>query len=284
MMSVIVTTIGPTQFGRMCRTMIRMSLAPEAFAASTNSFSRSERKTPLTMRASPVQKRNARMSPTFDGWEIVIGPSCESFDRGRPRRREQDGEAGQREDEVGEAHEQVVHRAAVVAGDGADHGPDQGREHGDEDRDPERGPEAEDDAAQVVATEQVGADQWWSSSVGSAAMLFRSSSSYPYGAICLAKIATSASRMRTMRLATASRCRKKRMRAYAHWLRALSSTPLSCEREVGAGPVGSSGSAIAPAPARRRRAARAGHVHGLVVLGALSAVGMRSVIAHRGSR
>ena len=60
--------------------MIRMSLAPDAFAASTNSFSRSDRNTPRTMRARPVQKRKARMSPTFIGWEIVNGPTCESLD------------------------------------------------------------------------------------------------------------------------------------------------------------------------------------------------------------
>ena len=78
-MSVIVTAIGPTQLGRMCRKMILLSLAPAAFAASTNSFSRRDRKTPLTIRASPVQKRNARMSATFTGWESVTGPTWESL-------------------------------------------------------------------------------------------------------------------------------------------------------------------------------------------------------------
>ena len=66
MISVMLTTIGPTQFGSMCRKMIRGSLAPAAFAASTNSFSRSERKSPRTMRASPIQKRSARMMPDLE--------------------------------------------------------------------------------------------------------------------------------------------------------------------------------------------------------------------------
>ena len=55
--SVPLTMIGPSVFGRMCRNMIRMSPAPTAFAASTYSFSRSERKTPRTMRAIGVQKK-----------------------------------------------------------------------------------------------------------------------------------------------------------------------------------------------------------------------------------
>ena len=51
--------------------MIRMSLAPAAFAASTNSFSRSERNSPRTTRASATQKRSARMTPIFIGCGIV---------------------------------------------------------------------------------------------------------------------------------------------------------------------------------------------------------------------
>ena len=54
-------------FGSMCRPMIRTSLAPLAFAASTYSFSRSERNTPRTMRAIDVQKSSARMTPTLSG-------------------------------------------------------------------------------------------------------------------------------------------------------------------------------------------------------------------------
>ena len=45
------TTMGPTAFGSMCRKMIRGADAPDARAASTNSFSRSERNSPRTIRA-----------------------------------------------------------------------------------------------------------------------------------------------------------------------------------------------------------------------------------------
>ena len=57
------TTIGPMLLGSMCRNMICRSPAPAAFAASTNSFSRSERNVPRTTRARFTQRRNARMSP-----------------------------------------------------------------------------------------------------------------------------------------------------------------------------------------------------------------------------
>ena len=57
--SVAATTIGPIVFGSMCRNMIRTSPAPAAFAASTYSFSRSDRKLPRTIRAMlrPEQQR-----------------------------------------------------------------------------------------------------------------------------------------------------------------------------------------------------------------------------------
>ncbi len=60
--SVALTTIGPSAFGSMCRSMIRRSPDPAAFAASTYSFSRSERKLPRTIRASCVQKSSASMN------------------------------------------------------------------------------------------------------------------------------------------------------------------------------------------------------------------------------
>ena len=68
--SVPLTTIGPSVFGRMCRNMMRMSPEPAAFAASTYSFSRSDRNTPRTMRARPVQKKSARITDTrhCDPW------------------------------------------------------------------------------------------------------------------------------------------------------------------------------------------------------------------------
>ncbi len=59
--SVTVTMIGPAEFGSRWRKMIRLSLEPSARAASTNSFSLSERTTPRTMRAVGIQKNSERM-------------------------------------------------------------------------------------------------------------------------------------------------------------------------------------------------------------------------------
>jgi hypothetical protein len=53
--SVALTMIVPRAFGRMCRKMIRLLLAPIARAASTNSFSRRDRNSPRTSRPSVVQ-------------------------------------------------------------------------------------------------------------------------------------------------------------------------------------------------------------------------------------
>ena len=65
--SVAETTIGPTVFGSMWRSMIRRSPAPAAFAASTYSFSRSDRKLPRTIRAICVQIRKAKSSASLIG-------------------------------------------------------------------------------------------------------------------------------------------------------------------------------------------------------------------------
>lgn len=53
-MPVIVITIGAT-FGAMWRNIILMPLAPDAYAATTYSRSRSEKAWPRTRRATPVQ-------------------------------------------------------------------------------------------------------------------------------------------------------------------------------------------------------------------------------------
>ena len=58
---VVFTAMGPTALGRRWRTMIRKLDAPDARAASTNSFSFSERNTPRTTRAIGIQNRAARM-------------------------------------------------------------------------------------------------------------------------------------------------------------------------------------------------------------------------------
>ena len=53
--------IGPMALGIMCQKMMRESRAPEARAASTNSFSFSDRNTPRTIRASGIQKNSERI-------------------------------------------------------------------------------------------------------------------------------------------------------------------------------------------------------------------------------
>ena len=75
------------------------------------------------------------------------------------RRRQQDGEAGHGEKEIGETHQQVVDLPGVVAGDGADDRADERREDRDHHGHPQRGPDPEHDPAQVVAPELVGAEQ-----------------------------------------------------------------------------------------------------------------------------
>ena len=52
--------ITPTAFGRMCLKMIRELDAPARRAASTNSRSRSDRKSPRTSRAIPIQDTRPR--------------------------------------------------------------------------------------------------------------------------------------------------------------------------------------------------------------------------------
>ena len=110
--SVALTMIGPMAFGRMCRKMIRRSPEPAAFAASTYSFSRSDRKMPRTIRAMlrPEQQRE-------DDRDAVAGRRCPNYAAATSRTA-----SGGSVRKVGEAHEQVVEPAAVVAGERADRG------------------------------------------------------------------------------------------------------------------------------------------------------------------
>ena len=101
------------------------------------------------------------------------------------RRGEQDREHRQRQDEVGDAHQQVVEPAAVVAGDRADDEPDDRRDDGDEDADLHRGADPVDDAAELVAADLVGAEKWCPDHVGACRMLLRSIWSNVYGAMKL---------------------------------------------------------------------------------------------------
>src|SRR4051794_21521854 len=74
------------------------------------------------------------------------------------RRREQDGEQGEREYEVGEPHEEVVQPAAVVPGDRSDDQADDRGHGGDEDADLHGGTDAPDDAGVLVAAQRVRAE------------------------------------------------------------------------------------------------------------------------------
>ena len=154
--SVIVTTIGPTQFGRMWRKMIRRSLAPAALRRLDELLlaQRQEDAPHDPRKARPEEEREDE--PDFVGCEIGIGPRWSRPDRGRRAAARRTASPGKRQDEVGEAHEQVVRLAAVVAGDRSDRVPIAVDERGDEERHPERRPEAVDDPAEVVTTEQVG--------------------------------------------------------------------------------------------------------------------------------
>src|SRR3984893_9201979 len=58
---VVLTAIGPTMLGMMWRNITRQLDAPDARAASTNSFSLIDRNRPRTTRAMIIQKRNDKM-------------------------------------------------------------------------------------------------------------------------------------------------------------------------------------------------------------------------------
>ncbi len=80
--------IGPIAFGSISRKMMRRFLAPEARAASTNSFSFIDRKTPRMIRASYIQKVIAStitMSSTLPPRivEAMISTTSDGIDRNR---------------------------------------------------------------------------------------------------------------------------------------------------------------------------------------------------------
>ena len=82
--SIVPATItGPTALGRMWRTTWRSAGAPRLRAASTNSFSRSERNCARTSRATGIQ-RNPPMTATIRMNTPTSGPST-FFRRSRKR-------------------------------------------------------------------------------------------------------------------------------------------------------------------------------------------------------
>ena len=110
MASVADTVITPTVFGRMCRKMIRRLDAPTERAASTNSFSRSERNSPRTMRASEVQVTRPSSTPEPD--------DARAADLTGDHRR--DGQQRNGDHHVGEAHQDRLDPTPEVPGDRAD--------------------------------------------------------------------------------------------------------------------------------------------------------------------
>jgi hypothetical protein len=74
------------------------------------------------------------------------------------RRGEENGEERERQDDVGESHQDVVDDAAVVAGERADNEPDQRRDDCDEDAYLERRANPEDGATELVAADRVVAE------------------------------------------------------------------------------------------------------------------------------
>ena len=130
--------------------MIRMSPAPAAFAASTYSFSRSDRKMPRTTRAIGVQKkqrqderRRATGCPDPRSAAAVSSTASAGSVRTRSVMRIR----------------HVVDPAAVVAGDRADEEADERRDDRDEEADLLRRADAVDDAAEVVAADLVRAEE-----------------------------------------------------------------------------------------------------------------------------
>src|SRR5919201_4831593 len=70
-----------------------------------------------------------------------------------------------------------------------------------------------------------------------------------YGASSLAKMPAPNTITSTITLAIASRCRKKRLRAYHHWLRAFSSRPVSKTSSAASGTVAAEPTISAGSPA-----------------------------------
>ena len=60
--NVAFTMMGPKVLGKMCRKIMRGAEAPTERAASTNSFSRSDKNSPRITRAIPIHPKNARNS------------------------------------------------------------------------------------------------------------------------------------------------------------------------------------------------------------------------------
>ena len=158
--SIVAATItGPSAFGRMWRTTWRALLAPSARAASTNSFSRSERNCARTSRATGIQRKppmtitimmNTPPSTPNGGFEGI----AEQVDHQQQQRQRR-----QRQEQVGEPHQRRADPAARHAGGGADRRADDHRDHHGGEADRERDAPAVEHACEQVLPEIVGAER-----------------------------------------------------------------------------------------------------------------------------
>ena len=144
-----VTMIGPMQFGRMWRNMMRRSTRPCGVRRLDELLlpQREERAADDTCEVHPEQERKDEPDPERLALTEVCGGTSRTTRNGN------------NEEQVDEAHQEVVDLSAVVAGDRPHDRAQKGRDHGDEERHPERRAKPEDDAAQVVAPELVGPEQ-----------------------------------------------------------------------------------------------------------------------------
>ena len=118
--------IGPIEFGIRWRNMIRGPLAPTDRDASTNSRSFNDSTTPRTIRATAIQPTADKQDDHEPNRRLV------AHDRFRHNgyfgqhvaEHEQGDEDRERQEDVGDAHQDVVEQTAAVAGERADDGAD----------------------------------------------------------------------------------------------------------------------------------------------------------------
>ena len=153
------TITGPSEFGRMWRTTWRVVVAPSARAASTNSFSRSDRNCARTRRATGIQRKppittTIRMKMPTSGPTSALQRIAEEIDDEQQQR-----QLRQREEEIRQPHQRRVDAAARDARDRADQHADDDRDQHRREPDRERDAPAVEHAREQVLAEVVGAER-----------------------------------------------------------------------------------------------------------------------------
>jgi hypothetical protein len=133
--------------------------APSARAASTNSFSRSEKNCARTRRATGIQRKAADHQHDQDedadlGTECRLQRVAEQVDQDQQQR-----QLRQRQEQVGHPHQRRVDGAARDAGDRADRHADEERHQHRRQADGERDAAAVEHAREDVLAEVVGAER-----------------------------------------------------------------------------------------------------------------------------